>query len=392
VPSDDVAANNLRTIPTELTANVYSYKYPGTTASGGVGVNGFPAELLAKFSFTSATQIDSVLLEFPFAPAGSLFRISIRGESAGLPGTQIYVDASDRTPGTGALSFRLPAPVSVPAGNVYVGVMQTNTINMGLGFDAEAPIRAGAFYVSVSGGAFADFAPGSNFKLNIGVIVGACLVPMSVDASPVSATACAGGGNAFSATATGGTGARTYQWTENGVNIGGATNAVLNISKASAGSFNYNVRVTDDGGCVDYVDGTNSVGTWIADGASCNDANNCTGGDVCGSGTCNGSPISAPPETSGVLYAPDLVTLSWAVPVFATNYDVVRGSTTFLPTGPGGIDEVCFPNTGGPSIADGALPPPGTAYWYLVRAKNSCGIGSYGTDSSLNPRLTTTCP
>ena len=43
VPADDVAANNSLSKPLNITPLDYSYKYPGSTASGGVGVTGATA-------------------------------------------------------------------------------------------------------------------------------------------------------------------------------------------------------------------------------------------------------------------------------------------------------------------------------------------------------------
>ena len=62
-----------------------------------------------------------------------------------------------------------------------------------------------------------------------------------------------------------GTGTRTYQWTENGIDIVGATNPTYNATHAGAGTFTYNCKVTDDGGCVDVVDATGTTSNWIAD-------------------------------------------------------------------------------------------------------------------------------
>ena len=46
----------------------------------------------------------------------------------------------------------------------------------------------------------------------------------------------------------------------------------------------------------------------------------------------------------------------------------------------------------GSSTSDTATPPIGESYWYLVRGRDVCGAGSYGTDSSENPRMTSACP
>jgi uncharacterized repeat protein (TIGR01451 family) len=127
--------------------------------------------------------------------------------------------------------------------------------------------------------------------------------------------------------------------------------------------------------------------------ASCDDGDPCTAGDVCGGGACQtGAPITAPPETQDVSAEADKVTFTWSAALYATTYDVVRGLTSALPVGPGGDDEVCFNNLTGATFADATVPALDTAFWYLARGDNACGIGSYGQQRDGTPRITTTCP
>ena len=76
----------------------------------------------------------------------------------------------------------------------------------------------------------------------------------------------------------------------------------------------------------------------------------------------------------------------------ATRYDALRGDLASFPVGPGGGDEFCFNDLAGPSVTDATVPAPGTGFWYLSRGENACGNGSYGTQSNLTPRISTTCP
>jgi hypothetical protein len=76
----------------------------------------------------------------------------------------------------------------------------------------------------------------------------------------------------------------------------------------------------------------------------------------------------------------------------ATRYDVLRGSLSALPVGPGGADENCFDNLLSASLTDATIPSPGTGFFYLARGENACLNGTYGTQSNLTPRTTTTCP
>jgi hypothetical protein len=128
-------------------------------------------------------------------------------------------------------------------------------------------------------------------------------------------------------------------------------------------------------------------------GTACDDGNACTTGDACGGGVCaGGSSITPPPETAGLSVDADKVTYSWSAAAFAAHYEVVRGSLSALPAGPGVADEACFGNLPGPSLQDSTPPDPGTGFWYLSRGVNTCGNGSYGQQSNGTPRITTTCP
>jgi hypothetical protein len=130
-----------------------------------------------------------------------------------------------------------------------------------------------------------------------------------------------------------------------------------------------------------------------ANGIGCNDGNPCTTGEACGGGVCTGgTAITAPAETHNVVAAANKNTYSWSAVATATRYDVVRGRLSGLPVGPGGADEVCFDNLGATSVIDTGTPTNGTGFWYLSRGENSCGNGTFGTQSNGTSRTTTTCP
>ncbi len=174
VPADDVSTNNSVSDPVSVNSLNYSYKYPGTTASGGVGLTGVTGAFLSKFTLTGANAVTDVKLEFP-AIIATTYRIIIYGDNAGVPSlTALYTDAADRTVTVaGPVTITLPAPVVVGPGNFYVGIQQTNTTNAGLSYDAETPIRSGSFFIAtpLPVTAWSDFSPGNNFKLNIGLIL-----------------------------------------------------------------------------------------------------------------------------------------------------------------------------------------------------------------------------
>jgi hypothetical protein len=90
------------------------------------------------------------------------------------------------------------------------------------------------------------------------------------------------------------------------------------------------------------------------------------------------------------------VTLSWTsvTPVAGPTivHDVVRGTIDLLPVD-GGAGESCLePAVDGASTTDADVPAPGAAWWYLVRGRNACGAGSWGTSSAGAERTSVTCP
>lgn len=183
VPADDVVANSVLSRPVNSTQKAYSYKYPGSTAGGGVGLNA-PATgaFVAKFSTSAADAVTDVKLEFPLAPvAGNAYRVAIYGDNAGVPSTTaLYVDASDRNVAVaGPVTITLPSPVAVGPGNFYVGIQQTAPVNIGLSFDTESPIRTGTFFFAnaLPVVTWNDLAPNNSFKLNIGLLLQTGCVP-----------------------------------------------------------------------------------------------------------------------------------------------------------------------------------------------------------------------
>lgn len=68
----------------------------------------------------------------------------------------------------------------------------------------------------------------------------------------------------FIVNVTGGQWPYTYQWTEDGANISGATSSTLSITKSTPQTHQYNCKVTDYfGNCSNQTDSASSTGTWI---------------------------------------------------------------------------------------------------------------------------------
>jgi uncharacterized repeat protein (TIGR01451 family) len=147
---------------------------------------------------------------------------------------------------------------------------------------------------------------------------------------------------------------------------------------------------------IDTCESATGCSSNFDEGAICDDGDPCTQIDICltDPGGCVGfEPLGSPGEVGGVAFDADKVTFSWGSDAAAFTYDAVRGDVSALPVGPGGGDEICFPDISGTSTSDATVPASGVAFWYLVRGENTCAApGPYGNQSNGTPRSTTTCP
>ncbi|PYQ11620.1 MAG: hypothetical protein DMH00_07735 [Acidobacteria bacterium] len=172
--------------------------------------------------------------------------------------------------------------------------------------------------------------------------------------------------------------------------------------------------------------GTCNSGTGLCsnppkpDGTTCEDGNPCTASDICQAGACQAGPpadLDHDSHVSGVCGGDDCNDgnpLVWFSPIEVANLTVdATGSTTLTwddqgaLTGPEGTYDLvsggdflvagsfgfatstCLQSAGPTGYTDSRPDPaPGSAFWYLARARNSCGVGTYGTalrDSSIPP-------
>jgi hypothetical protein len=103
-----------------------------------------------------------------------------------------------------------------------------------------------------------------------------------------------------------------------------------------------------------------------------------------------------PAEVTGLALDPDLLGLGWnslaAVAGSGTVYDLARGDLQQAAPGQG-AGGICL-SSGLPDAAgsDPDLPALGSAFWYLVRGRNSCGSGTYGHRSDGVERVIAGCP
>ncbi len=118
-------------------------------------------------------------------------------------------------------------------------------------------------------------------------------------------------------------------------------------------------------------------------------------GDACDCAPVNAGVIAIPGEVPGLALGADGTTLSWtsAAPGAgsATVHDLLRGDLGELPVGSGGAETCVALGITAATASDPEVPLLGKGFWYLVRGRNSCGVGSYGTDSAGIPRPGAAC-
>lgn len=106
--------------------------------------------------------------------------------------------------------------------------------------------------------------------------------------------------------------------------------------------------------------------------------------------------FAVPFEVTGLMFESDGTTLAFnsAAPGAGsgTVHDAARGDLAELPVGSGPSEACVGWGVPGASVSDPGVPASGSGFWYLVRGRNACGAGTYGTASAGTPRTTSTCP
>jgi hypothetical protein len=146
IPSDNVNTNNSKAVTQLVTYNTYTYSYGPfpPTSDGGVGFNGATGDFVAKFSSSSATSVNQVVVNFD--NSGQPFKIGIWDATGagGSPGTLLWESASlTSTLGVFTVLVNPKVPVN---GDFFVGVRQTGTTNVAFSYQAEDPVRSGSYY------------------------------------------------------------------------------------------------------------------------------------------------------------------------------------------------------------------------------------------------------
>ena len=167
VAADGNAANDSKTVSQVVNATDYSYILPGNpTSAKGFGPTVTGGAQTALFNTTTAVNITGIraqIVDFIGSGGGStlgktvyaaLFNPTTGAEIAGARSANRVITAADltATPTVGSLvTFPLSTPVTIPAGNFMVGLVQAyqtgeTTQYFALGVQNESPSRPGTFF------------------------------------------------------------------------------------------------------------------------------------------------------------------------------------------------------------------------------------------------------
>lgn len=150
---------------------------------------------------------------------------------------------------------------------------------------------------------------------------------------------------------------------------------------------------TDLDGAVDYLDNCPTVAN-----ASQANVDGDLAGDPCDCAL-NDPAASALPGEAGLLQLGmfgNKNRLDWCSAEFSagpgTRYDVLRGALDEFPVGTGASEFCVAVAITEPMTSDSDVPAGGEGFWYLVRSRNLCGVGSYGFRSNGAERMSSACP
>jgi serine protease AprX len=127
------------------------------------------------------------------------------------------------------------------------------------------------------------------------------------------------------------------------------------------------------------------------------DADGDTVGDTCDCAPANAGAYGVPFEVVGLVFDSGKSTLTWAplAPSVgtATLYDAIRGDLDALRTSGVIAAASCLgSSSSATSRSDAQDPAVGAGFFYLIQARNSCGLGGFGTTSFGSFRAHATCP
>lgn len=119
--------------------------------------------------------------------------------------------------------------------------------------------------------------------------------------------------------------------------------------------------------------------------------------NACDCAAADGGAYETPPEVGGLGFDGDKTTLNWASlsreAGTGTLYDVITGDLDTLRSSGVIAAAFCVGSAGtANSFFDAQVPAAGTGSYYLIQARNTCGLSGFGTSSNGTTRVHSICP
>lgn len=119
--------------------------------------------------------------------------------------------------------------------------------------------------------------------------------------------------------------------------------------------------------------------------------------DACDCAASDGGAYDVPPEVEGLGFLANKTTLTWTSlsreAGSGTVYDAIKGDLTLLRASGTIAAAFCLGSSGtATSRSDTQAPTAGGGVYYLVSARNACGLSGFGAASDGTPRTHGTCP
>ncbi|MFD2721778.1 T9SS type A sorting domain-containing protein [Hymenobacter monticola] len=169
LPNDGNNGNNVSALPLLTTATTFSYVTPGLPNTAGIVNTTNGSGVAARFTISAPATVAAVRAYLVGGAGASFYGVVLsRSTGAVLARSANYVlTAADQNT---LHTFPLTAPVSVPAGDFLVGIVQASTggTTPALGTQNEAILRSDSFFFVSSAGAVPNDAantPNGKFML-----------------------------------------------------------------------------------------------------------------------------------------------------------------------------------------------------------------------------------
>ena len=119
--------------------------------------------------------------------------------------------------------------------------------------------------------------------------------------------------------------------------------------------------------------------------------------DACDCAPADGGAFEAPSEADGLGFEPDKATLTWTSLASeagtGTLYDVIKGDLDDLrATGDVSAASCVGSASTAAFLSDPLDPAEGTGVYYVIQARNACGLSGFGASSDGTPRVHASCP